>query len=36
MLIILFDILYNIKQIAPEVNLPLNSTLAQCSDQSGA
>jgi hypothetical protein len=36
MRMILFDILCNTKQIAREMNLPLNSIPTQCSDHSGA
>ena len=36
MLFVLFDTRYNSKQITPEMNLPLNFILTQCSAMSGA
>ena len=36
MLFVLFDVFYDFKQIPPEMNLPLNFILTQCSAMSGA
>jgi hypothetical protein len=36
MLFVLFDTFYDSNQIPPEMNLPLNFILTQCSGMSGA